>query len=302
MANSDDSGKATAVNDLPLVLERDSDDPLALQVADQLRSAAARGLMRVGERLPSTRALAASLSVSRTVTAAAYEQLYAEGWLITRHGAGTFLAARPTVGTGDDPWPPAAWRTVEPDDWSTDDTATARKKVATTRKAVVPRHKATTDRAVHESVAREQVDLEPGSPWAAGIRTEMWRRAWRRAGDVVPDARPLRAGGLGYRAAVEEHLLRHRGLLAGSSAVLATNGTTSAVAELALAVFEPGDAIAVEEPGYPRAVNALRAAGRRVVPVPVDADGLMVEAIPAGVRAVYCTPAHQFPLGARLPA
>ncbi|MFC6014224.1 PLP-dependent aminotransferase family protein [Nocardia lasii] len=97
--------------------------------------------------------------------------------------------------------------------------------------------------------------------------------------------------------------MRHRGLAAGpGSVVLATSGTSSAVGELATALLRPGDTVAIEDPGYLRAVGALRAAGMNVVGVPVDAGGLRVDRIPPHVRAVYCTPAHQFPLGARMPA
>jgi GntR family transcriptional regulator / MocR family aminotransferase len=66
--------------------------------------------------------------------------------------------------------------------------------------------------------------------------------------------------------------------------------------------LRPGEMVAVEEPGYQRAVGALRAAGLRVVPAAVDADGLLVDAIPSAVRAVYCSPAHQYPLGGRMSA
>ena len=104
-----------------------------------------------------------------------------------------------------------------------------------------------------------------------------------------------------FRGAVVEHLLRHRGLAADPGAVLATGGTTAAVAELAR-TLPCGARVAVEEPGYQRAAAALRGAGLAVLPVPVDADGLVVDALPAGLAAVYCTPAHQFPLGARLSA
>lgn len=250
------------VDDLPIVLDRTSRRALADQVAEQLRRAAADGLLRPGDRLPSTRGLAAALDVSRTVTAAAYEQLYAEGWLTARRGSGTFLQAVP---------------------------------VAAGRPAV-PRSSATVP------VGDGGVDLRPGSPWAAGLNPAVWRRAWRRAADDPPEARPARAGSPAFRAAVEDHLLRHRGLALDAGDVLATNGTTAAVTEVALALLEPGDAVAVEEPGYPRAVGALRACGVRVVQVPVDADGLIVDALPDGVRAVYCTPAHQYPLGGRMPA
>jgi GntR family transcriptional regulator/MocR family aminotransferase len=105
-----------------------------------------------------------------------------------------------------------------------------------------------------------------------------------------------------FRAAAVEHLLRHRGLAVQPEAVLATGGTTAAVAELAAVLLRPGDVVAVEEPGYPRAVGTLRAAGLQVLPAPVDAEGLVVAALPDRARAVYCTPAHQYPLGATLSA
>jgi GntR family transcriptional regulator/MocR family aminotransferase len=118
--------------------------------------------------------------------------------------------------------------------------------------------------------------------------------------------RPHRAGLAEYRAVVAEHLLRHRGLtMAGGLTeqdVLATGGTTAAVAELAYSVLRPGDRVAVEEPGYQRAVQAFRAAGRSVLPAPVGPHGLIVDAVPRGVRAVYCSPSHQYPLGVRMGA
>jgi GntR family transcriptional regulator/MocR family aminotransferase len=258
------------VTELPMTLDRDAGRPLARQVADQVREAATRGLLRVGDRLPSTRTLAGSLGVSRTVTAAAYEQLIAEGWIESRHGAGTYLATKPpgAVTTSGAPGLPGRSRSPSP---------------------------------AHRSHGT-QVDLRPGSPWAHGLQEAMWRRAWRQAGDAAPDLRPVRAGLPAYRSAVAEYLLRHRGLGVSGDAVLATGGTTAALTELALAVLDRGAAVAVEEPGYPRAVGALRAAGIQVRPVPVDDDGLVIEELPQDVRAVYCTPAHQFPLGARLSA
>jgi len=80
---------------LALVPDREARVPLAAQLADALRTAARAGALRVGERLPSTRSLATDLGVSRTVTAAAYDQLLAEGWVAGRRGAGTFVVAVP---------------------------------------------------------------------------------------------------------------------------------------------------------------------------------------------------------------
>ena len=250
---------------LPIELTRDSSTPLAVQLADTLRAAAAAGHLRGGDRLPSTRALAGRLEVSRTVTAAAYEQLHAEGWITGRHGSGTYVTTTP----------PGA-------------------------RAVVPRRRQPTPPSQH------RIDLVPGAPWVDGLDRAAWRRAWRAAADAQPLLRPQRAGLPEYRAVIAEHLLRHRGLVLGAGPgeqdLLATTGTTAAVSELALAVLKPGDVVAVEEPGYQRAVQAFRATGMRVVAAPVDTDGVAVDAVPAKARAVYCSPSHQYPLGGRMAA
>ena len=247
--------------DLALMPDRDARVPLAVQVADGLRTAARAGAVRVGDRLPSTRSLAADLGVSRTVTAAAYDQLLAEGWVAGRRGAGTFVVAVP----------PSRARVASPP--------------------------ATTG----ECPSAAGIDLRAGTPCVDALDPAAWRRAWRAAADEPPDVASDAVGLPAFRGAVVAHLLRHRGLPADPVTVLATSGTTAAVAELAR-ILPPGARVAVEEPGYQRAVEALRAARLQVEPVPVDGDGLVVDALPAGLAAVYCTPAHQFPLGARLSA
>ncbi|WP_431957370.1 PLP-dependent aminotransferase family protein [Nocardia lijiangensis] len=249
------------LDELPLALDRDAPEPLSVQVADGLRAAATSGLLRASDRLPSSRALAQRLGVSRTVIAAAYDQLHAEGWIAGKRGSGTYLTTAPAA-------------------------APAQHHVIVNPHAEGPGY-----------------DLAPGAPCVEALDRTAWRRAWRAASDQPPVVRKDRAGEPEYRAAVAEHLLRHRGLSAGSdTVVLATAGTSSAVGELAAALLRPGDAVAMEDPGYQRAAGAFLAAGIRVLPVPVDAEGLRVENLPREVKAVYCTPAHQFPLGALLPA
>ncbi|WP_433711811.1 PLP-dependent aminotransferase family protein [Nocardia sp. CA-084685] len=249
------------LEELPLVLDRDADQPLSVQVAEGLRAAASNGLLRADDRLPSSRALAQRLGVSRTVVAAAYDQLHAEGWIAGRRGSGTYLTTAP----------------AEP-----------------------PARPSTHSTAEH---APDLLDLGPGAPCIEALDQAAWRRAWRAAADEPPIIRKDRRGEPEYRAAVAEHLLRHRGLGAGcKSVVLATAGTSSAVGELAAALLRPGDAVAMEDPGYQRAAGAFVAAGVRVLPVPIDADGLCVDRVPNGIKAVYCTPAHQFPLGTRMQA
>ncbi|MDD7964409.1 MocR-like pyridoxine biosynthesis transcription factor PdxR [Actinomycetospora lemnae] len=248
--------------ELALPLDRSAPTPLAVQLAEGLRGAVARGALRVGERVPSTRALATELGVSRTVTAAAYDQLVAEGWLGPRRGAGTYV-------------------------------------LATAHVSELPSY-----RSEVRSRGVEPVDLRPGVPCLAVLDRRAWRRAWRRAGDRDPTARPEHAGVPAYREAVARLLLHHRGLAAAPDDVLATAGTTDGLAEIVtLLRVRTGRAprVAVEEPGYPRATALLRDAGAEPVGVGVDGQGVRVDDLPAGVDAVYLTPAHQYPLGARLP-
>jgi GntR family transcriptional regulator/MocR family aminotransferase len=99
------------------------------------------------------------------------------------------------------------------------------------------------------------------------------------------------------RSAIARHIGIARGVEASAEDVTITNGTQQALDIVARALLEPGDRVAVEDPGYepPRALfNALK---MRIVGVPVDRDGLVVEAIPRRVRLVYVTPSHQYPLG-----
>ncbi|GAA4508462.1 PLP-dependent aminotransferase family protein [Actinoallomurus oryzae] len=247
--------------DLPVVVERDAEQPLSVQLGRQLREAMNDGRVRAGERLPSSRALASALGVSRTVVTTAYEQLYAEGWLEGRHGSGTYVAdiAAQSV--------PAEVAYAAPD----------------------------------QPAEAGVIDLRPGIPWVAALDTPAWRRAWRLAAAIPPVARPDRRGLPGLRAGLVDYLRRSRGVSCPPERVLVTRGATNGFDLLAATVLRPGDRAGVEEPGYPNAREVLAARDVEVVPCPVDADGLVVDALPAGLRLVYTTPSHQYPLGGRLP-
>jgi GntR family transcriptional regulator/MocR family aminotransferase len=105
------------------------------------------------------------------------------------------------------------------------------------------------------------------------------------------------AGHRDLRVAIIHHLGTARGLQATADDIVITNGTQQALDVIARATLSPGDKIAVEDPGYAPPRQLFKALGLRVVGVPVDRDGLVVDALPRGVRAVYVTPSHQYPLG-----
>ena len=264
--------------ELPVTADRAAAEPLSGQISGQLRAAIASGRLRAGERLPASRALAASLGVSRTVITAAYAQLYAEGWLDGRHGSGTFVAdGVPDHAVAAGPVPAGQAAAPQPGD------ATA---PPASRSAVTP---------------EEVIDLSPGMPWAAGIDPAAWRRAWRAAGAAAPAGQAGPLGLPALRAGLAAQLRRHRGLLCGPDQILITSGVASGLRLVATALLRPGDAVAVEEPGYEKARAIFTACGARVVPCRADEDGLVISALPAGARLVYTTPAHQYPLGGRLP-
>jgi GntR family transcriptional regulator / MocR family aminotransferase len=258
----------TSHANLPIVVDRADGDPLAAQVSTQVRSAVTGGVLHAGDRLPSTRDLAATLGVSRTVVTTAYASLFAEGWLEGRHGSGTYVADVAPASAAPATAPAAA-------------------------DAQGPREPA--------PGAGSLIELRPGIPWAAGIDPAAWRRAWRYAGTQSPSPWPDPHGLPGLRAELAAYLRRSRALSVSPADVLVTRGVSGGLALLAAALLGPGDKAGVEEPGYPAAREVLTRAGAQVVPCRVDAHGVVPEELPGDLRLLYTTPAHQYPLGGRLP-
>jgi GntR family transcriptional regulator / MocR family aminotransferase len=238
-----------------------------------LRAAVVDGRLPAGHRLPPSRALAADLGVARGSVAAAYERLAAEGFLTTRVGSGTFVAAlkhqRTRRPLPADPLRPRAGWTFDPVPVSGDETP--------------PRY-----------------DFRTGIPDATLFPFDTWRRLVSaelrlRANDPGTYAAP--AGHPALRAAIARSLGYGRSVRATADDVLVTNGTQHALDLIARVLLRPGDVVAVEEPGYPPARRLFASVGARVASVPVDEDGLVVSALPGNARLVYTTPSHQFPLG-----
>jgi GntR family transcriptional regulator/MocR family aminotransferase len=151
------------------------------------------------------------------------------------------------------------------------------------------------------SSPRAITDLQPGISWAEGIDAAAWRRAWRQAGAHLPSRWPDPHGLPELRAEIAAYLRRSRGLTVTPEHVLVTQGTSSGLALLAGEVLTAGGRAGIEEPGYPTGREVLRRAGACVLPCRVDEHGIVPEELPAGLGLLYTTPAHQYPLGGRLP-
>ena len=272
----------TSRADLPLLVDRSAAAPLAAQLTAQLRDAVTSGALLAGDRLPSTRDLATTLEVSRTVVTTAYAQLFAEGWLEGRHGSGTYVAdVTPAL-----PRLPAAAPSPAPA------LSSALESFST----------APPDPAARP-VSRDSgfIELVTGVPWVAGIDPAMWRRAWRYAGTQAPSFFPDPYGLPGLRAELAHYLRRSRGLAVTPEHVLVTRGVANGLSAIAAALVRPGDRVGVEEPGYEGAREVLRRAGARIVACRVDGGGVVPEELPGDLKLLYVTPAHQYPLGGRLP-
>ena len=284
----------TLPSELAIVVKRDAGQPLALQVSGQLQAAVAAGVLHAGDRLPSSRDLAATLGVSRTVITNAYARLFAEGWLEGRHGSGTYVADvdASALGQGAGPADDDTRRSVGKEEFA-----------ATERRVPSPEGAARQAAVGYEwpPAPAPAIDLQPGYSWAAGVDPAMWRRAWRYAGTRLPSQRPEPFGLPELRSEVAAYLRRSRGLAVTSEQVLITQGIANGFALLAEAVVSPGDAAGVEEPGYATARGVLSRTGATLVPCRVDEHGIVPEELPGGLRLLYATPAHQYPLGGRLP-
>jgi GntR family transcriptional regulator/MocR family aminotransferase len=285
--------------DLALNLDQPAGRSVQWRVYDRLRRDILGGRLRPGERLPSSRALARSLRVSRTTVVLAYEQLLAEGYLETRPASGTFVSRvlpeegpRPNV-QSPGPEVPAARPEVGRE---TLDPGLSRWGARLLEAG----------RAAPETGARRlPYDFRPGRPdWTAFPRG-LWRRLAARRWAGASDELASYGDPAGYRPlreAIAAHLARSRAVRCSVDQVVVVNGSQQAADLLARVWLDPGDAAAVEDPGYPEAALALRAYGVYVLPTPVDGDGLVVERLPRPAdpqapRLVYVTPSHQFPTG-----
>ncbi len=242
---------------------------LAEQIYVQVRDAIVEGRLVAGDTLTSSRTLAVQLGISRFTVTEAYGRLAAEGYVDGRRRGGTIVTSAV-----------AAPSQVRP------------------RTAIQPRAFAASitpfDR---DPTATARHDLRPGTVDPSLFPLQAWRRCATAAMKVAPPHYGDAVGAADLRAVLAHWIGRTRGVVASADEVVITAGALHGMDLVLRALVGPGDVVAMEEPGYPPAVDLLRSHGLTVVGVPVDAQGLVVDAIPARARVVYVSPSHQFPLG-----
>jgi GntR family transcriptional regulator/MocR family aminotransferase len=241
-------------------LGEDGRQPLRVRLTMALRDVVRTGQVSPGSTMPSSRVLARDLGISRGLVVEAYAQLAAEGYLLSRPGAGTTVAPGQAVSLS------------------------------------VPGPEAPLD------ASAGMLDLRPATPDLSSFPRQLWLNAVRDTLRVLPSsalgygepwgARPL-------RVQLSDYLARVRGARADPDSFVLVTGVSQGMSLIAQILHRRGQrSVAVEDPCNPLERALLRELGLEAVDVPVDAHGMRVDALAAaGVRAVICTPAHQYPTG-----
>ncbi|MCB0998083.1 MAG: PLP-dependent aminotransferase family protein [Acidimicrobiales bacterium] len=252
---------------------------LSRSLYDQIRAAIGSGRLLPGERLPSSRRLADDLGVARQTIATVYGRLAAEGHVVGRGAAGTFVADEIDV-----------------------ETAGAEGRRSPRGRGAPPTVLEPRVGLPAPLVASEtpRFDLRSGSPDLALFPHVPWRRAALAAAHRAPTGYGDHAGLPELRRALARRLARTRGVIADPEQIVVTTGAQAAIDLTIRLLTRPGDVVAVEEPGYPPVRRLIESLDRRVALVPVDADGIRPDLVPADARLVYTTPSHQSPTGATL--
>jgi GntR family transcriptional regulator/MocR family aminotransferase len=254
-------------------IDRGDREPIQSQIARQVREMVLSGRLKPETRLPSTRALSEELGVARATVVEAYEQLLSEGYLETRSGSGTRVAAE---------LPESLLATSSP-------------------------------RRLPAPVPRLAVKRQPARPFRPGLVDwenfphDDWGRLlgrfWRNPPVTLLEHNDA-FGWMPLRQAIARHLFEWRGISCLEDQVIVTAGGLDAFDLIGRAVLKPSDRVWFEEPGYPTARRVFALGNVAVVPVPVDGEGLVVAKgidKAADARAAFVTPARQYPTGVTMP-
>lgn len=311
---------------LVLDLRPETGIPLHRQIYEQIRRAILTGRVRSHSKVPASRQLAKSLNVSRTTVVQSYDQLIAEGYLETRQGAGTFVCAhRPDTLlhaelhaelhtdrklVADNATLP---QPSEPLDNSNTLGSRSLAPQAITLSAYGLHLQNTPERLYEQDCA---LSFRYGIPDLNRFPKPLWRRLLNRnqlADTTWMDYSPDPLGYAPLREQIARYIAQVRAVRCTPEQILITQGTQQSLGIIVRLLVNPGEAIAVENPGYLSGQRVFRANGAQLQPIPVDSEGLIIEG-PNGLRTisaqtegstgrssttrlVYVTPSHQFPTG-----
>jgi GntR family transcriptional regulator/MocR family aminotransferase len=251
----------------------------------ELRGAILDGRLKPGARMPSTRSLGMQYSLSRGTVVAAFDQLQSEGYTVTEVGSGTYVASGVPDGFLSATGKPVAL-------------ALPMSKAAFSKRAQ-PFLKDVEVLPASHSIGKAFRSHEPAIDL---FPTDLWARVASRVLRRAPRSLYGHGNAAGYqplRRAIAEYVGTSRGVRCSPEQIIVTSGTQQALDIIGRFLVGGGDQVWMEDPGYSGALQALRATGARIVPVPVDGDGLIVKTgrkLAPKAKLAYITPANQFPM------
>ena len=254
---------------------------LVQQLYDALKAWIQHGELTAGDALPSSRALAHALGISRNTVLASMDRLQAEGLLIARQGAGLYVANLPALLTRDALSPPLPIRYSR---------------------------RGNTLLALSKTLSNGHRAFAPGVPALDLFPREQWQRLLRRHhhhADRSSMDYQTNGGLPALKAALCDYLRLSRAVRCQPEQIVITQGAQQAFELMTQLLTDPGDAVWMEEPGYGGAQACFLASGLTVTPIPVDEEGLNPALAPASApapRLIYVTPSHQYPSGVTMPA
>jgi GntR family transcriptional regulator / MocR family aminotransferase len=253
------------------------------QLYDQWREAILAGRFRAGERVPSTRDLAASLSISRGTVSEAWDQLMAEGYLETAQGSGTFVCRE------------------LPDNLVLSQRTNSAKGSGEARVRLSRYGARLTDDWRRVSSERAVIRFSPGMPDREHFPLALWRRLMgqqtRRLAPAAFGYIERSAGDEGLRAEIASYVSRLRAVRCVPEQIIIVSGSQQGLDLSARLLIEAGDQVAFENPGYQGARHVFAAYGARLRALPIDASGAVIRGLDRNTRLVYITPSHQYPTG-----
>lgn len=283
-----------------LRLERGGDGTRnsARSIYEQLKAAIIEGRLALGARLPGTRQSSALFGVSRNTATDIYERLINDGYAISRRGSGTFVVdALPMVAPFD------AGQDAPNDDprlngfWLSEETRAA---IGFWRDEPITAGRASKGAAIDFRPAMIDARLFP-----MDVFRQISVKQLRQLENQPPSFKSAQGnqGNFRFREAIVRHIAVTRAVPCRPRDALVTAGAQQAFDVLARTLVTPGKTVvAIEDPGYPPMRVAFAAAGATIVPVEVDAEGLVVDRLPANTNIICVCPSHQFPIGVTMSA
>lgn len=276
---------------LPVIrIDRDGEAPLHHQVYVGFRNAILRGELGPGQQVPSSRALAAELDISRFPVLDAYSQLHVEGYVVSRKGAGTFVSSSLIHLEGSGGLDGSGAESAEE---LQGERPTSRRAAQYPHFEDAPWRNGWGAFSVHQPA----LDQFPFESWSKLV-------ARHSRSPRIHAIRPIDPLGLmPLRAAICSYLRTARAVRCEPEQIMVVSGSQQALDITVRVLLDPGDSAWIEDPCYPLARSVLMGAGCRVVPVPVDEEGMNVEAgvkLSRNARAAFVTPSHNYPLGATM--